>query len=98
MTVSQKYVLSEPIMKKDSMGSTYTPPPCSANFYDFIDALNGYGDAEREFGAKERPINEEDREKVRLAKMRVFCVVDLISRSEAKAYPSGSAPRSSILL
>lgn len=56
------------------------PPCCSVSFSDCVEALNNYGNAEREFGALGRPVNEEDREKVRLAKIRVLQLIDLISR------------------
>lgn len=50
------------------------------DFSDCIEALNNYGDAEREFGALKRPATEVDREKVRLAKVNALYMIDLISR------------------
>lgn len=53
-------------------------------FTDCIDAVTNYGNAEREFGSLVRPVNEDDRERVRLAKVRVLQMIDLISRQNGK--------------
>jgi len=48
----------------------------SVNFSDYLDAVNHYGDAEREFGKLTRPVTEEDREKVRVAKVTLLQMVN----------------------